>query len=132
MKILLMILSILGLIALIRGDSDSEDLESYHLCLKEKNIKEGDIEKLQERDDPRLHCIMACVLEKEGVLKNDLINEVALKKDALSYAPKVEESKVSEIIDTCLDLGKDVKDICDKVNILTLCVEEEFEKLGTK
>lgn len=28
----------------------------------------GDIEDLKDHDDPKLRCIMACVMEKEGIV----------------------------------------------------------------
>nr|QGW50302.1 odorant-binding protein 7 [Chouioia cunea] len=110
---------------------NDESIQNLKECLNENNIK-VDIEKLKEHDDPKIRCILACVMEKEGILENGDIQYDLLKEDLLEDAEQLGEKKISEIVDYCGNLAKELTDVCDKTNLIGMCLEEELEKYNIK
>ncbi|XP_058808531.1 pheromone-binding protein Gp-9-like [Phymastichus coffea] len=126
MKLIILTFCML-LVAVQNVCGDEESMKSFKECLDENDIK-GDIEKLKENDDPKLRCIMACVMEKEGILKNGNVQLDKLKQDLLKDAERLGEKKISEIVNTCGDLAKELTDVCDQANVVGMCIKEEFAK----
>nr|QDJ95970.1 odorant-binding protein 27 [Encarsia formosa] len=132
MKSIILAVCVIALAGQSYCDDDTADIKAYKECLAERNIKEEDIDKLQDNNDPRLKCFSACVMEKTNVMKNGNIDEKKMKDDLIAYASDPAEQKLIQIVDTCLNLAKDFKDRCEKADLIYICMKDEVEKLEMK
>ncbi|XP_065368484.1 general odorant-binding protein 56a-like [Calliphora vicina] len=77
-------------------------LVQFQECVKQENVSEEDVTKLQKKDlsnaTPGMKCFGACFFEKVGILKDSVVQEdVVLKK----YAPYYGEENVKKVLEKC-------------------------------
>ncbi|OXU18748.1 hypothetical protein TSAR_003336 [Trichomalopsis sarcophagae] len=109
--------------------SDSKSEKIFHECLEENDIKESDFKNLEGKKDPKMRCLMACILEKEGALKDGEIDGDVIKKDIIDEFTEVDAQKISDAVDTCVDGANDLSDICEKTSFIIECLKVELDKL---
>ena len=95
-------------------------------CADEMNVdlKSKDVEK-----DPKFKCLFKCMLEKDGIIKDDTLEEEELIKE-ISEDKDLEagdRDKAVKAVPKCMDEAKSKSDLCEKSYDVTMCIYKLFE-----
>lgn len=99
----------------------SKDKDIFDTCIKEQHLQDKPIEKTTEQE---VKCMVHCVMEKEGDIKDGVILEEAVQKE-LKEEEHVNDDfkkKAAEKIPGCISETKDVADKCEKAFSFTACM----------
>lgn len=97
-------------------DKDEITNKSFKACGEELNIDlKSDIE------EGKLKCFFKCFLEKEGVMKDGVIDKAGAEKAIQSEDQVKDKAKATAAVPGCMEQAK-VGDDCEKASDFATCI----------
>nr|QGW50323.1 odorant-binding protein 28 [Chouioia cunea] len=126
------IAGILSVLVLVQCETSTNDDRQLEECLKEIGATKDSFTGPPNYDDPKVKCLQACYLKKNGMLIDGKAVADKLIDTMSKDRPKDVIDLLKAYIPACVDKANEEKDECELGEILRKCILRKIPHLASQ